>query len=67
MDNSFVDLSSNELEDINGGVGKFIADYALGKDIDFVIEHGSEIWDNFKKGPSKDDPMFSTPYVKIFG
>lgn len=66
MDNCFTELSSTELEEINGGVGKFLRDYAVAKVIDFFVENRKEIWNNIKSGPSKNDPMFSTPYVKIF-
>ena len=67
MDNSFVPLTSDELENIDGGIQRFLIDYALAKSLDFVITHAGDIWDNLKKGPSKNDPMYSTPYVKIFG
>lgn len=74
MSNSFEVLTLSELQDTNGGgtvagkiaeeVGKAIIRYTVGKLLDCAWENRHEIVEFFT--PAKDDPMFDTPYYKIF-
>lgn len=66
------ELSVNDLEQINGGnvyvkAAKFIGEYVIAKGIDWAYAHRKGIWNNFKKGPGKNDPMTQTSFYRIFG
>lgn len=65
---AFEELDNRQMMEVDGGSGvwDYVVGYLVGKVIDWFIDNRHEIWQDFCDGPSKNDPMFSTPYVQIF-
>lgn len=66
---AFKALDQQKMMGVNGGSSNlwdYVVGYLVGKAIDWVIDNRHEIWQSICDGPSKDDPMFDTPYVRIF-
>ncbi|ABR47266.1 hypothetical protein Amet_1053 [Alkaliphilus metalliredigens QYMF] len=66
----FKEMTQDEMMKVDGGVKQwaidFIKSYVLAEGINWVRDNRAEIWENFKKGPSADDPMKQTDFYKIF-
>lgn len=70
MKEIFKECNEKEMMEVEGGrfdAVDFAVSYVVGKAVDFVVNNFSGICDAIKTGPSKDDPMYNTSYVKIFG
>ncbi|EKS4343562.1 hypothetical protein [Clostridium sporogenes] len=64
-------LNEDQLTQINGGkipkkVIDFVRDQIIDHGINWVLAHKGEIWQSFKKGPGRNDPMRQTDFYKVF-